>query len=413
MPYILVIVLLLFFGRDRSRKGGTVAEDTPRPDHREGLPTWRRLLPWTIFIVALIAYSQAWINVGWLQADAFDQSVVAQSLVMGIIFLSFVVVTGLGGMVSLAQATFVTAGGFAAGWALTWQTGMNIPGISTHGQINFLWAALFGALVAAALGALIAMLATRLGGVMLALGTLAAAFISASVVFEIDDVRNHSDLGWTIRSPTLDIPGLNWVNNLIVKGDQPKIDFSQVPEQILLFLAVFGIITLIIHALYRSSSGRAMLATRSSEVAAQASGIRVNRTKVLVFTFSAGIAGFGGVMLGLFNFSIGGANPSYDARVRRIVLARARGDVRHPPTRRRAPRRLCVRGGNHDLPLVRDRRPAADLRLVRCHARRRREHAAHLRVLHPDPVRSRRDQPRPGARRHPLARRPAAARQAA
>jgi ABC-type branched-subunit amino acid transport system ATPase component/branched-subunit amino acid ABC-type transport system permease component len=311
VPYVLVIVLLLFFGRDRSRKGGTVAEDTPRPDHREGLPRWRRLLPWTIFIVALIAYSQAWIDVSWLQADTFDQSVVAQSLVMGIIFLSFVVVTGLGGMVSLAQAAFVTAGGFAAGWALTWQTGMNIPGISTHGQINFLWAALFGALVAAALGALIAMLATRLGGVMLALGTLAAAFICASVVFEIDDVRNHSDLGWTIRSPTLDVPGLNWVNDLIVKGDQPKIDFSQIPEQILLFLTIFGIITLIIHALYRSPSGRAMLATRSSEVAAQSSGIRVNRTKIMVFALSAGIAGFGGVMLGLFNFSIGGANPSY------------------------------------------------------------------------------------------------------
>jgi ABC-type branched-subunit amino acid transport system ATPase component/branched-subunit amino acid ABC-type transport system permease component len=311
VPYILVIVLLLFFGRDRSRQGGTVAEDTPRPDHREGLPRWRRLLPWTIFIVALIAYSQAWINVSWLQADSFDQSVVAQSLVMGIIFLSFVVVTGLGGMVSLAQAAFVTAGGFAAGWALTWQTGMNIPGISTNGQINFLWAALFGALVAAALGALIAMLATRLGGVMLALGTLAAAFICASVVFEIDDVRNHSDLGWTIRSPTLDVPGLNWVNDVVVKGDQPKIDFSQIPEQILLFLAVFGIITLVIHALYRSSSGRAMLATRSSEVAAQASGVRVNRMKIMVFALSAGIAGFGGVMLGLFNFSIGGANPSY------------------------------------------------------------------------------------------------------
>ena len=80
----------------------------------------------------------------WLQADTFDQSVIAQSLVMGIIFLSFVVVTGLGGMVSLAQAAFVTAGGFAAGWALTWDTGLDIPGISTHGQINFLWAAIFG-----------------------------------------------------------------------------------------------------------------------------------------------------------------------------------------------------------------------------------------------------------------------------
>ena len=48
---------------------------------------------------------------------------------MAIIFLSFVVVTGMGGMVSLMQASFVTAGGFAAGWALTHDFGVDIPGV--------------------------------------------------------------------------------------------------------------------------------------------------------------------------------------------------------------------------------------------------------------------------------------------
>ena len=49
---------------------------------------------------------------------------------MAIIFLSFVVVTGIGGMVSLAQAAFVTAGGFAAGWALNCDFGRRHPGLS-------------------------------------------------------------------------------------------------------------------------------------------------------------------------------------------------------------------------------------------------------------------------------------------
>lgn len=315
VPYVLVIVLLLFFGRDRTRQAGTVAEDVPRPDHREGLPAWRRRLPWVVFVVVLVAYSMQWVDASWgpfhTAAGTFQQSVVAQSLVMGIIFLSFVVVTGLGGMVSLAQATFVTAGGFAAGWALSWDLRVDIPGIASGGQINFLWAALFGALVGAAIGALIAVLATRLGGVMLALGTLAAAFIFASIVFEIDAVRNYSDIGWTIRSPSLDVPGLDWVVDLLVPGEQPALDFSQVPMQILLFLSVFGLITWVIHSIQRSASGRAMLAARSSEVAAQATGVRVNRTKVMVFSLSAGIAGLGGVLLGLFNFTIGGTNPSY------------------------------------------------------------------------------------------------------
>ena len=97
---------------------------------------------------------------------------------MAMIFLSFVVVTGLGGMVSLAQATFVTAGGFAAGWALTWDLGIDFPlaRVERPDQLPR-GPRCFGALVGAALGALIALLATRLGGVMLALGTLAAAFV--------------------------------------------------------------------------------------------------------------------------------------------------------------------------------------------------------------------------------------------
>ena len=55
-------------------------------------------------------------------------------------------------MVSLAQATFVTAGGFAAGWAVNHDCGVDIPFIARHGQINFAVAAVLGALAAAALG---------------------------------------------------------------------------------------------------------------------------------------------------------------------------------------------------------------------------------------------------------------------
>jgi len=302
VPYVLVIVFLLVFARDRSRRAGSVADERPRPDHRAGLPAWRRRLPWTVFAIGLIAFSLQWLSPSWLQADAYDQTVIAQAIVMGIIFLSFVVVTGMGGMVSLAQATFVTAGGFAAGWALNRDWGVNIPGIATHGQVNFVWALVIGTLAAAALGALIAMPVTRLGGVALALGTLALAFFCSNVPFATDAV-GKAQLGWTMRAPTLDVWGLNWVHDILIKGDQPKIDLSQLPDQILVFLVLFGLLTLVIHALQRSASGRAMLAVRSSEVAAEASGVRANRTKIMMFALSAGIAGFGGVLLGLFSFS--------------------------------------------------------------------------------------------------------------
>ena len=120
VPFVLVIIFLLLFGRDRSRRAGTVADEKPRPDHREGLPAWRRRLPWAIFTIALDRVLAAVVPVRpaqrlrallLTQADTYDQTVIAQALVMGIIFLSFVVVTGMGGMVSLMQASFATAGG--------------------------------------------------------------------------------------------------------------------------------------------------------------------------------------------------------------------------------------------------------------------------------------------------------------
>jgi ABC-type branched-subunit amino acid transport system ATPase component/ABC-type branched-subunit amino acid transport system permease subunit len=204
-------------------------------------------------------------------------------------------------MVSLAQASFVTVGGFAAGWALSSDLGVNIPGLVSHGQINFLLAIVLGAVAAGLLGMLMAVPMTKLGGVSLALGTLAVAFALSLVVFPINSIR-HDQAGWTIRSPTIDLPGLNWLHDRLVVGPQPHIDTSLLADQILVFLGIFGLITLAIHAFQRSASGRAILAVRSSEVAAEASGIHVRRTKILVFGFSAAIAGVGGVLLGLFSF---------------------------------------------------------------------------------------------------------------
>ena len=303
VPFILTLVLLLVFGRDRTRRAGSVADDIPRPDHRTSLTKMRRRLPWAIWTVILVAYSQQWFHTHWFRADTYGQTVLAQGLATAIIFLSFVVVTGMGGMVSLAQASFVTVGGFAAGWALTHDWGVNIPLIAAHGQLNFVWAIVIGVVAAALVGALLALPMTKLGGVSLALGTLAFAMFCSLVIFPINSVR-HGEAGWTIRQPTLSIPGLNQLNNLLTVGHQSKIDTSLLSEQILLFLLIFGLLTAAIHAFQKSASGRAILAVRSSEVAAEASGIRVNRTKILMFAFSAGIAGLGGVMLGLFSFQV-------------------------------------------------------------------------------------------------------------
>ena len=126
----------------------------------------------------------------------------------------------------------------------------------------------------------------RLGAVALALGTFAVAFTADLVIFQQESI-SHGSNGWIVRAPTLDLPLL------------PTYDFAQAPQRFVLFLIIFGLGTMMLHALMRSASGRQMLAVRSSEVAARACGIKPARPQVLIFALSAGIAGLGGALLAM------------------------------------------------------------------------------------------------------------------
>jgi len=302
IPFVLVLVVGLLIGRDRSRRAGTVADDKAPEDHRVGLSPLRRRLPWIVLTVVLAAFALHWFHIPGLQADSYAQSVIAQSLAMAIIFLSLVVITGIGGMVSFAQATFVTVAGFGTGWALAHNWGFSFPLIASGGHLNFLWAAVLGTLIAGLLGVLFAIPSVRLGPVYLAIWTLAIAFFFSLLVFAWHPI-GHGDAGWTITGATLHLPGFDWVHHLLT-GESGPFDFNNVPDQILLFFVVFGLCVLVIHNLQRSSTGRSMLAVRSSQVAAEASGIRANRTRVVIFGISAAIAGLGGVMLTTFTFGM-------------------------------------------------------------------------------------------------------------
>src|SRR4051812_14540793 len=286
IPFILTLIILVVAGRDRGRAGGSVADEKPPPDHRDGLPAWRRRLPWVLATLALVAFTMQWIDVPALQADAYEQGIIAKGMVFAVIFLSFVVVTGIGGVGGLSQATFVIAGGFAAGWAVNYDWGIDLPLVALHGQLNWFWAVVLAALVGAAAGAVVSLPVRRLGAVALALGTFALAFTADLVIFAQEGI-SHGSNGWFVRWPTLDLPLL------------PRWDFGDSEQRFVLFLIVFGLGTLIIHALMRSPTGREMLAVRSSEVAARASGVRPARPQILIFALSAGIAGLGGALLAM------------------------------------------------------------------------------------------------------------------
>jgi ABC-type branched-subunit amino acid transport system ATPase component/branched-subunit amino acid ABC-type transport system permease component len=291
IPFFLTVILLFVIGRNRDAEARSVADERPMEDHRAGLPQWRRILPWAVFTFLFVAFTLQWFPWGWAQASDFESfGILAPGMALAIVFLSFVVVTGLGGMVSLAQGTFVTAGGFVAGWAVNHDFGIDVPFVASHGQINFAAAAIMGAVAAGALGALIAVPVRRLGVLALALASLAIALALDLTLFQMQDVSN-GQLGWTYPLPRFDLVGIT------------TFDLSQPRTEVMVLLVIFGVMTLGVHNLQKSSSGRAALAVRSSSMAARTSGIAPAKSEIALFAIAGAIAGFGGVMLGMTNGS--------------------------------------------------------------------------------------------------------------
>ncbi|QES44830.1 branched-chain amino acid ABC transporter permease/ATP-binding protein [Streptomyces venezuelae] len=262
VPFLILFAGLLLLTR-RQRTAGTAAMDAPPVDYLAGRSWLRRWGPWT---AAALALALSFYTV----TTPFWSGLLAQGLAISLVFVSFTVVTGLGAMVSLAQATFVTGAALVAGLLMS------------HGW-PFAGAALAGTCAAAALGALVALPALRLGGRSLALATLALAFLADQVLFQMGWLRN-GDTGWEIPRPVFGPVDLS---------DDRAMGVAMV------VLATTAVASLA--ALRNSPSGRAMLAVRSAPAAAMASGVSVVRTKLLLFTLSAGLAGFGGVMYASYN----------------------------------------------------------------------------------------------------------------
>ncbi|MET7841746.1 ATP-binding cassette domain-containing protein [Streptomyces sp. NPDC005356] len=290
VPFLILFAGLLLLTR-RQRTAGTAAADAPPVDYLAGRPWARKWGPWAMAAVLLAA---AFYTV----TTPFWSGILAQGLALSLVFVSFTVVTGLGAMVSLAQATFVTGAALVAGLLMS------------HGW-PFIAAALVGTCVAAVLGALVALPALRLGGRTLALATLALAFLADQVLFQMGWLRN-GDTGWEIPRPVFG-----------------PVDLSDDRAMGVAMVVLCAAAVAALGALRNSPSGRAMLAVRSAPAAAMASGVSVIRTKLLLFTLSAGLAGFGGVMYASYNTRITATDFTAMTGLIWLAVVVAAG-VRHP-----------------------------------------------------------------------------------
>lgn len=180
------------------------------------------------------------------------------------------ILTGFTGQISIGHAAFMGVGAFTAGWL------MNNWGLS------FWLAAPLGGLAAAAVGALFGLPSARLKGLYLAIASLAA-----QVVLDFVFVRAE---GWT-----------GGVNSMLMP--RPAIfGYSLESETAYYFLAVTAAILAASFArnLFRTRFGRALVAIRDRDLAAEVMGVNLFQYKVMAFALSSFYAGIAGALWGSY-----------------------------------------------------------------------------------------------------------------
>ena len=185
------------------------------------------------------------------------------------LLLSLVVLTGYAGQLSLAQYAIAGLGGMIAAQLVA------------HAGFGFLPALVTGTVGAMLVGLAFAIPALRTRGVNLAVITLAAAWAAQDMLF--NNPYTAGEAGIKVGPAT--IFGID-----ISATDQPA-------RYAAFTLLVFVLSCILVANIRRGRLGRQMIAVRSNERAAAASGVGVFRTKLVAFAISGGLAGLAGVLI--------------------------------------------------------------------------------------------------------------------
>ncbi|MGI8761420.1 MAG: ABC transporter permease subunit [Jatrophihabitantaceae bacterium] len=262
VPFVVLIVALYFFGGRRLLGRGDAASTAmPGVGAR---PRLRILVPVSVGVAC----------VGLVLLKGSYRFGLIESLVLATLLLSFVVLTGLLGQISFAQAAFAGTAGFL------------LSKLSVQGHVPFPFSMLIAAGATAVLGLIVGIPALRIRGVQLAVVTLATAVAVQRFVF--DNPQLTPNVGNAIPNPV--IGGLDL--GIREGHDNVRIAFG------LFALLVLTVVAIGVVNLTWSATGRRFLAIRSNERAAAAVGVNVRRAKLLGFAISSFIAGLGGAMLG-------------------------------------------------------------------------------------------------------------------
>jgi branched-chain amino acid transport system permease protein len=221
-----------------------------------------RIAIWALVVLAFVVVPLV-ANQYWFSA------ILIPFLIFSLAALGLNILTGYAGQLSLGTAAFMAVGAFAA-----YNFVLRVPGIP------LLVAFVLAGICAAGIGIVFGLPSLRIKGFYLAVATLAAQFFIVWALVKFPWFSNHSSSG-VITAQRMQILGYA---------------FDTAREKYLLVLTIVVVLALAAKNMVRGSIGRAWMAVRDMDVAAEVIGIRLMKTKLMAFAISSFYAGVAGAL---------------------------------------------------------------------------------------------------------------------
>ncbi len=235
-----------------------------------------------IFVFAVLAF--AFFGVPWLIDDYWANAVFLPFLAYAMAALGLNLLTGYCGQVSLGTGGFMAVGAFAS-----------FKLVTLFPELNFILVVLLSGVITALVGVLFGIPSLRIKGFYLAVATLAAQFFLVWLFNKVGWFFNYNATG-QITMPPLEVFGY------LVTGPNAS------PALRYLFCLTFVVVAaLAAKNIVRGRIGRAWMAIRDMDIAAELIGIRPLSAKLSAFAASSFYVGMAGALY--FGVWLGSAEP--------------------------------------------------------------------------------------------------------
>ena len=220
---------------------------------------------WAVFAILVAAFAV----IPLIASDYWLVSILIPFLIFSRAALGLNILIGYAGQRALGTGGFTAGGAFAA-----YNLAIRLPAIPILG--DFVRAGLIAALV----GMVFGLPSLRIKGFYLAVTTLAAQFFIEWLFTRVGWFTNYSASGVISAPPT------------VILG----FEFKSAASRYLLTLAIVVVLALAAKNLVRGATGRAWMAIRDMDIAAEIVGIRPMQAKLSAFAVSSFICGVAGAL---------------------------------------------------------------------------------------------------------------------